>query len=644
MKSSKYNLSTKIILMVEFILLVSSVLFCTVSIYRARTTIRRSIQQRMLDIANCAAGSVDGDFLGSMKKSDIGSDEYNDLYSSLAVFRDNVDLEYVYGIRKTQMGNFVFIVDTDPEDPAEYGGDMKATAALESAGNGTAAVDEVPYSDQWGEFYSAYSPVFDSSGKVAGIVAVDFSAEWFDDQLTAQTRSTILSYVIILLVSLVFAAVLSLLTVRPFIRLQEELFEEKVHAETANKAKSEFLANMSHEIRTPINAVLGMNEMIIRQQQEVSDLNFTNPDAAEEALKSIGSYAADVKRAGNNLLAIVNNILDFSKIEEGRMDVVETPYQLCNLLHDLNNMIIFRAGDKGLDFDMDVDRTLPNDLSGDEIRVRQILMNILTNAVKYTDKGSVKLTVKGEKQGDGNIILSFAVRDTGIGIRPEDMDKVFTKFERLELERNGTIEGTGLGLAITKRLLEAMNGDITVESEYGKGSVFTVIIPQKVLSGMPVGNFREQFETRSLEKTSYSESFRAPMARILAVDDTITNLVVVVNFLKKTEMKVDTASSGAEAIDKARNTTYDVILMDQMMPYMTGTETLHHIRENKDGPSSNAPVICLTADAVIGARERYLEEGYSDYMSKPVDGRALERMIMKFLPKYKIETVEEDAV
>ncbi len=638
----KNKLFTKIIFLVEFIILITSTLFCTVSLYRARVGIRKAIQQRMLDISNCAAGSVDGDILGALDESTVGSPEYNDLYSRLAVFRDNVELEYVYTIKKVGEKDFIFTMDLDQVRPASYGDSVKYTEALASAGRGVAAVDEVPYSDSWGVFYSAYSPVFDSSGNVAGIVAVDFSVDWFEHQLSAQTRSTMISYAVILLFSLLVAAGLSLITVRPFVRAQGELLAEKVRAESANHAKSDFLANMSHEIRTPINAVLGMNEMILREDHRAQELAKDDSVDMIETLKNINVYANDVKNAGHNLLAIVNDILDFSKIEAGKMDITEAPYQLSSLLNDLNNMILFKAQDKKLDFNIDVDRTLPDDLYGDEVRVRQILTNVLGNAVKYTEKGFVRLTLRGEEQGDGTILLKAEISDTGIGIRPEDKEKLFTKFQRLEMERNSTVEGTGLGLVITQRLLDMMGGTISVESEYGKGSAFTVTIPQRIVSNVSVGNFQERFETNMKDGGSYKESFRAPNARILVVDDTRINLAVVANLLKSTLMRIDTALSGAEAVKKAEETAYDLILMDQRMPEMDGTEALHKIRETSGGKSSKVPVICLTADAVIGAKERYLSEGFSDYLTKPIDSFALEKMLKKYLPDSKVESVKEE--
>lgn len=640
--AAKNNLSTKIIAMVEAIILISGALFCAVSIYRSRGAIRKAIQQRMLDISNCASGSINGDMLKNLDESTIGSDEYNEVYNTLAVFRDNVELEYVYAIKEAGDDNFIFTMDTDLISPASYGDSVEYTEALNSAGNGIAAVDEIPYTDQWGEFYSAYSPVFDSDGNVAGIIAADFSVDWFEGQLSAQTRETVLGYLAILILIQIVAALLSFLIVRPYVKAQGELLEQKVRAESANHAKSDFLANMSHEIRTPINAMLGMNEMILREGRRAQELTDNDTQARKEAMKNIVVYSGDIENAGHNLLAIVNDILDFSKIEAGRMDLVESPYQLSSMLNDLSNMTLFKARDKGLDFIIDVDESLPDELFGDEMRVKQIFTNLLNNAVKYTEHGNIRLRLTGEKEEDV-VILSASVRDTGIGIKTEDREKLFNMFQRLEIERNSTIEGSGLGLVITQRLLEMMGGTISVESEYGKGSAFNVKIPQKIVSDNPVGDFQKRFEENVLGAAVYRESFRAPKAHILIVDDTKMNLTVVVNLLKNTKMKIDTASSAAGAVALAEINHYDLILMDQRMPEMDGTEALHRIRESATGASKDSPVICLTADAVVGAKERYLEEGFTDFLTKPIDSYALEKMLMKYLPEEKVESVVDDA-
>ncbi len=445
------------------------------------------------------------------------------------------------------------------------------------------------------------------------------------------------------LVTVVMVALAQFETVRAKIK-QDNALEE---ARRASEAKTDFLANTSHEIRTPINAVLGMNEMIIRESAKAEKLSGASPMAYHEAFKKIRSYAGNVGSAGSNLLAIINDILDFTKIEEGKMDIVEVEYRLSTVVNDVSNMIYFKAKEKKLAFTTDVDESLPDLLYGDVVRVRQVITNILNNAVKYTDEGSVSLKIVGNRKGkasDGRPVIELivSVTDTGIGISEENLGKLFGKFERVDLERNSTKEGTGLGLAISKMLLDMMGGDVRVESTYGVGSTFTVIIPQKVLSEEPVGNFKEKFEKTLGEKKAYRESFRAPEARLLIVDDTKMNLLVATEFLRDTLVGVDTASSGREAVELALQNKYDVILMDQRMPEMDGEETFREIRRHRDGPNIDTPVICLTADAVVGAREKYLSKGFNDYLTKPIDSTYLEMMLRKYIPAEKIELVTDD--
>ena len=426
---------------------------------------------------------------------------------------------------------------------------------------------------------------------------------------------------------------------------QDNALEE---ARRASEAKTDFLANTSHEIRTPINAVLGMNEMILRESAKAEKLSGEDPEQYKESFARIRNYAGNVDSAGNNLLAIINDILDFTKIEEGRMDIVEVEYQLSSLINDVSNMIYFKAKEKNLTFETDVDENLPDHLYGDIVRVRQIVTNILNNAVKYTDKGSVSFKVtgkKGEPSSNGRPVINIVatVTDTGIGIREDDISKLFGKFERLDLVKNSTKEGTGLGLAITKMLIDKMGGDIKVESTYGKGSTFIVTIPQQIVSEEAIGNFKEKFEKSIGERKAYHESFRAPDAKILIVDDTRMNLVVATEFLRDTLVGIDTAGGGQEAVDLALKNKYDVILMDQRMPEMDGEEAFRLIRSHKDGPNIDTPVICLTADAVVGARERYLSKGFDDYLTKPIDSTYLEKMLEKYLPKDKVKHITYDS-
>ena len=445
------------------------------------------------------------------------------------------------------------------------------------------------------------------------------------------------------LVNVIMCGLAQYETVKAKIKSEKALEEAK----RASEAKTDFLANTSHEIRTPINAVLGMNEMIMRESAKAEKLEGGKPSDYQEAFKKIRHYSGNVDSAGNNLLAIINDILDFTKIEEGKMKIVEVEYQLSSVINDVSNMIYFKAREKNLSFVTDINEKLPDHLYGDVVRIRQVITNVLNNAVKYTEKGTVSLKITGRKMtvtSSGKPIMEMiiSVTDTGIGISEENLGKLFGKFERVDLERNSTKEGTGLGLAITKMLVNMMNGDIQVESKYGSGSTFTITIPQLVLSEEPVGNFTEKFEKELGAKKEYHESFRAPKAKILIVDDTKMNLVVATEFLKETKVNIDTAGGGKEAVEMASKTKYDVILMDQRMPEMDGEEALHEIKSRKDGLNIDTPVICLTADAVVGAREKYLSKGFNDYLTKPIDSTSLEKTLKKYIPEEKIELVRKE--
>ncbi|MCQ2521268.1 MAG: ATP-binding protein [Lachnospiraceae bacterium] len=400
------------------------------------------------------------------------------------------------------------------------------------------------------------------------------------------------------------------------IKSEQMVSQAIADASKANEAKSSFLANMSHEIRTPINAVLGMNAMILR----------------EKNLDNIKAHAKDIQSAGRSLLAIINDILDFSKIESGKMELVLVSYDLESLLHDCYNIVYPRMMEKELSFIVDVDPKMPTTLYGDEIRIRQMIINLLTNAAKYTETGSVHLKFGYRTVASDTIKMIVEVRDTGIGITKENLRKLFRSFQRVDETRNRTIEGTGLGLSITKSFVEMMEGNITVESEYGKGSTFTIEIPQKTIDKTPIGEWDAEAQIVEEEQV-YIEPFHAPDAKVLVVDDTEMNLRVFKGLVKDLQIQVETAKSGAEALELLEKNTYHLVFMDYRMPVMNGVETLHAFRKRKSAFNKETPFIVLTANAMSGAREEYQGEGFDDYLSKPVKEEILYGLLEEYLPR-----------
>lgn len=395
---------------------------------------------------------------------------------------------------------------------------------------------------------------------------------------------------------------------------EKNMLEEVVRA---NEAKSQFLANMSHEIRTPINGILGMDSVLLKECHD----------------ENLREYAKNIQSAGQSLLSIINDILDISKIESGKMEILTIRYQLFSVLNDCYNLTKIKLQNKPVSFIMQINEKLPSWLYGDEVRIRQIINNFLSNAVKYTKEGNITFELDFEEKTDEQILLVITVRDTGIGIKEEDLGKLFESFTRIEEKRNRNIEGTGLGLNLTKNLVNLMGGEVFAESTYGKGSCFTAKIPQKIADAKPMGDFGKRYQQYLSTSDDDKLSFLAPDAKILVVDDVTMNLKVVEGLLKATKIQIDTAVSGSECLECVKTTPYQMIFLDHMMPEMDGLETLEHMKNLADNPNAQTPVIMLTANAIVGAKEEYIEAGFTDYLTKPIRETELLEMILKYLPE-----------
>ncbi len=386
--------------------------------------------------------------------------------------------------------------------------------------------------------------------------------------------------------------------------------------EELNRAQSRFFSSMSHEIRTPINTIIGLNEMILREA--VSD--------------EVAVDAKNIQGASKMLLALINDILDMSKIESGKMDIVPVTYDVGAMLSDIVNMIWVRAKEKELQFHIDVDQTLPAKLYGDEVRIKQILINVLNNAIKYTSEGSVSLSIQCKRMESGSAEITYSVTDTGMGIKKESIPYLFKAFKRVDEEENRYIEGTGLGLSIVKQLVDLMDGDIAVNSVYKKGSTFVITLPQKIVDESEIGELNLESRHALNTREHYKHSFEAPRAQVLVVDDNEMNLVVEEKLLRDTKVKIHTAASGKECLNKTLQERYDVILMDHLMPEMDGIECLHAIRSQTGGLNQSTPVVILTANAGGENQALYRREGFDGYLLKPVSGIQLETELLRHLP------------
>ena len=466
-----------------------------------------------------------------------------------------------------------------------------------------------------GDMFFYIARVADTEFILSG--AIPYEEAVGDTRVIPYVVMAIYSILVIMTIILGFFLIVSSVKVRE----SDELRAAKQAAEDASKAKGQFLANMSHEIRTPINAILGMDELISRETSDAT----------------IQKYALSIKSSADQLLSLVNDVLDFSKMEAGKFKLRNDQYYLSTVITDINAMIKGRAESKGLSYNIYVNKDTPDELIGDDTRLKQVIVNLLTNGVKYTMAGFVHLTIDYEVVDEDNINLLIAVKDSGIGMKDEDIKKLFNAFERLDEDRNKTIEGTGLGMSIVKQILDSMGSTLDVRSKYGAGSEFSFSVKQKVANWEKIGDYEEAADKALGRHENYVPKLIAPSARIIVVDDTEINLRVVSGLLRQTRIQVDTALSGKQALDMMTVAKYDVAFIDHRMPVMDGVELLKHIRSDEKNENRFIPCIALTANVVEGGKEMYIRAGFDDYLEKPVSGACLEDALIQYLPKGKIQ-------
>jgi signal transduction histidine kinase/CheY-like chemotaxis protein len=608
----------------SFLVILAVSLYANSLISFSMRTMEYNIEHRLVAESKRLANIVGAEELDKYRDiQDMESPEYHALRKRLLDFSLEADILYAYYIRPVKDG-LQYIVDNDFNEETRVGLDtppydprpvpwmlfpLEGKTVCSGLGN---------YTPGWEGLLSGYAPVFDNDGNITAIAGVDI-----EDEPIVQARRlvSILTAVQIIAVAAIFVSGIIYFV---YLNRQAEIARE------ASAAKSWFLSQMSHEIRTPLNAVIGLSEIEL-QRFKANNL----PDSTRDNISRI-------RQSGVSLLGMINDILDISKIEANRFQLVPAVYETAPLLSDTINLNKVRIGSKPITLKLEINNDFPVKLIGDELRVRQILNNLLSNAIKYTQEGTVTLNVLCETIPDNqNVIIRFTVQDTGIGIRVEDMGKLFTSYTQLDINTNRKIEGTGLGLTITKRLVEMMGGSISVESEYGKGSVFTAQIIQGVdgadgqanVIGEETACALREFRYATEKNEAIVSRLWLPNSKVLVVDDIPDNLHVAQSLLAPYGLQVDTAVSGREAIEKAKTCDYDIIFMDHMMPEMDGIETAKEIKNRKEkikNTGEQVPIIALTANALRGMREIYLEKGFDDYLSKPISPEALDDIIKKF--------------
>ena len=595
------------------------------SVNKSHGIMEELLKKEMVDVARSAAASIDGDFLIDIHEGDENTSEYKNVYDTLTVFLKETQAKYIYVVRRHVTGRFGFVLDTDPDDPGKYGEPVMGTEAMEEAVRGNPSVDDNAYEDRWGTFYSAYCPVYDSTGKLAGLVCADFPASWYEDEVATQMRLIIIIVVFAIVISVLIIA-LVLWNAGREAKIKEaerdELALAKSLAEEANNRRNEFLDMMSHEIRTPISMVMGMDEMILRESVE----------------KNVREYASDIRHAGNVLLSLVDEVLDMSQIDNGDIDLHPVRYDPMILISDLTEIVRTRLHNSSVRFFTEIDDNIPSIVFGDSTRMKQCLLTLLSNSLRYTKEGEIHFSVKRERIRDNYVWLRFCVSDTGEGVPKEAIKRMVDYFETGE-ELDEDVTGiTELGLSMISRFLRQMDTKLEFESKLGEGSKFFFVVKQSVIDEKPVGDYKRAREVMSSED-NYGEKkkYIAPDAKILLVDDEKMNLAVVKTLLQSTQIQIDTTMSGAEALELMAENTYDVLIFDHLMREIDGVELLRLVRENRDNPNCIVPCIVLTANAMEGAREEYLKVGFDAYLSKPVNKDRIESVILRYLPRAKVK-------
>lgn len=625
MKRSYSNYTVIMIALAAAFLMTVNGLLGFVLTEQSKAAMKALIHSRMLDISNTAADMLDGDKLKNLKAEDKGTPPYQHVHDTLNYFRENINLSFIYCVQAAGEKEFVFSVDPDPDDPGEFGSPVVYTDALYKASKGTPAVDDEPYSDAWGRFYSAYSPVFDSNGRVAGIVAVDFSAKWYDEQIAIQEKTIIICMLVSLLIYVILVVAVTRRLRRRVHDVTHELRSALEAADAANKAKTLFLSHMSHEIRTPMNAIIGLNSLALT--------NPNLPDSTKAQLEKIGASA-------KHLLSIINDILDVSRIESGKATLKNAEFSLSVMLDQVNSIVGSQCAYKGIKYVCHVPDGQWDVYIGDDMKLRQILINILGNAVKFTPKdGTVELRVETTARFHHKSTLRFTIRDTGAGISKDFLPKIFNAFTQEKTSVENRYGSTGLGMAITKGLVDLMNGEISVESEKGVGTTFMVTVTLTEADENAEIKNTTKTETEMVSVPEEAAAAELSGRRILLAEDMPVNAEIVKEVLKMKGIETEHAENGSIAAEMFKSKPegyYDAILMDMRMPVMDGLESTRQIRSASHPDAKSIPIIALTANAFEEDVQRSMQTGINAHLSKPINPEDIFTTLAELITKREI--------